>query len=110
MVLHPAVTDATLPSLTSQIAGMDLATSEAMCGKGVHPLAAGCRNAYITYWPIRIAAGSAVLLAPLLTLQPQIWRWGVLPSILAGRVSASGGVAWGGGGGWARSGGWPAVV
>src|SRR5215204_1358535 len=29
MVLHPAVTDATLPSLTSQIVGMDLATSEA---------------------------------------------------------------------------------
>ena len=57
MVLHPAVTDATLPSLTSQIAGMDLATSEAMCGKGVHPLAAGSRNAYITYWPKRIAAG-----------------------------------------------------
>ena len=75
MVLHPAVTDATLPSLTSQIAGMDLATSEAMCGKGVHPLAAGCRNAYITYWPMRIAAVCGVLLALLLILQPRMWWW-----------------------------------
>ena len=38
MVLHPAVSDETLPSLTSQIAGMDLATSEAMCGEWGSPL------------------------------------------------------------------------
>lgn len=94
MVLHPAVTDATLPSLTSQIAGMDLATSEAMCGKGVHPLAAGCRNAYITYWPMRIAAGSGVLLASLLTLQPQMWWWALLPLILAVPFAISGWLAW----------------
>ena len=94
MVLHPAVTDATLPSLTSQIVGMDLATSEAMCGKGVHPLAAGCRNAYITYWPKRIAAGCGVLLALLLTLQPQLWWWALLPLILAVPFAISGWLAW----------------
>ena len=99
MVLHPAVTDATLPSLTRQIAGMDLATSEAMCGKGVQPLAAGCRNAYVTYWPMRIAAGCGVLLALLLTLQPQLWRWALLPLILVVPFAFSGWLAW-------RSAGW----
>src|SRR5215208_1320567 len=99
MVLHPAVTDATLPSLTSQIVGMDPATSEAMCGKGVHPLAAGARNAYVTYWPMRIAAGCAVLLALLMTLQPQLWRWALLPLILAVPLAISGWLAW-------RSAGW----
>src|SRR5215207_11107493 len=83
MVLHPAVTDATLPSLMSQIAGMGLATSEAMCGKGVHPLAAKCRYAYITYWPVRIAAVSCVLLTSMLILQPRLWWWALLPLILA---------------------------
>ena len=99
MVLHPAVTDATLPSLTSQIAGMDLATSEAMCGNGVHPLAAGSRNAYVTYWPKRIAAGCGVLLASLLILQPQLWWWALLPLILAVPFAISGWLAW-------RSAGW----
>jgi uncharacterized membrane protein YdbT with pleckstrin-like domain len=106
MVLHPAVTDATLPSLTSQIAGMDLATSEAMCGKGVHPLAAGCRNAYIIYWPIRIAAASGVLLALLLTLQPQLWRWALLPLLLAVPFAISGWLAWRSGGWYAGNGEW----
>jgi putative membrane protein len=99
MVLHPAVTDATLPFLTSQIAGMDLATSEAMCGKGVHRLAAGCRTAYITYWPLRIAAGCGVVLALLLILQPQLWRWALFPVILAVPFAVSGWLTW-------RSGGW----
>ena len=106
MVLHPAVTDATLPSLTSQIAGMDLATSEAMCGKGVHPLAAGCRNAYITYWPKRIAAGCGVLLALLLTLQPQVWWWALLPLILAVPFAISGWLAWRSAGWYAGNGEW----
>jgi putative membrane protein len=99
MVLHPAVTDATLPSLTSQIVGMDLATSEAMCGNGVHPLAAGSRNAYVTYWPKRIAAGCGVLLASLLILQPQLWWSALLPLILAVPFAISGWLAW-------RSAGW----
>ena len=99
MVLHPAVTDATLPSLTSQIAGMDLATSEAMCGNGVHPLAAASRNAYVTHWPKRIAAGCGVLLASLLILQPQLWWWALLPLILAVPFAISGWLAW-------RSAGW----
>jgi uncharacterized membrane protein YdbT with pleckstrin-like domain len=106
MVLHPAVTDATLPSLTSQIAGMDLATSEAMCGKGVHPLAAGCRNSYITYWPKRIAAVSGVLLALLLTLQPQVWWWALFPLILAAPFAISGWLAWRSVGWYAGSGEW----
>ncbi|MDQ3224210.1 MAG: PH domain-containing protein, partial [Gemmatimonadota bacterium] len=106
MVLHPAVTDATLPSLTSQIAGMDLATSEAMCGKGVHPLAAGCRNAYITYWPMRIAAGSGVLLASLLILQPRMWWWALLPLILAVPFAISGWLAWKSAGWYAGNGEW----
>src|SRR5215216_6651149 len=99
MVLHPAVTDATLPSLTSQVAGMDLATSEAMCGKGVHRLAAGSRNAYVTYWPKRIAAGCGVLLASLLILQPQLWWSALLPLILVVPFAISGWLAW-------RSAGW----
>jgi uncharacterized membrane protein YdbT with pleckstrin-like domain len=106
MVLHPAVTDATLPSLTRQIAGMDLATSEAMCGKGVHPLAARSRNAYITYWPLRIAAGSGVLLALLLTLQPQVWWWALLPLILAVPFAISGWLAWRSAGWYAGNGEW----
>src|SRR5215208_6538639 len=106
MVLHPAVTDATLPSLTSQIVGMDLATSEAMCGKGVHPLAAGCRIAYITYWPKRIAAGCGLLLALLLTLQPQVWWWALLPLILAVPFAISGWLAWRSVGWYAGSGEW----
>jgi putative membrane protein len=106
MVLHPAVTDATLPSLTGQIAGMDLATSEAMCGKGVHPLAAGCRNAYITYWPKRIAAVCGVLLALLLPLQPQVWWWALLPLILAVPLAISGWLAWRSAGWYAGNGEW----
>src|SRR5215204_16253 len=106
MVLHPAVTDATLPSLTSQIVGMDLATSEAMCGKGVHPLAAGCRIAYITYWPKRIAAVSGVLLALLLTLQPQVWWWALFPLILAVPFAISGWLAWRSVGWYAGNGEW----
>src|SRR5215218_11286060 len=106
MVLHPAVTDATLPSLTSQIVGMDLATSEAMCGKGVHPLAAGCRIAYITYWPKRIAAGCGVLLALLLTLQPQLWWWALFPLILAVPLAISGWLAWRSAGWYAGNGEW----
>jgi putative membrane protein len=99
MVLHPAVTDATLPSLTSQIVGMDLATSEAMCGTGVLPLAARSRNAYITYWPVRIAVVTGVLLASLLVLQPRIWWWALLPLALAAPGAISGWLAW-------RSAGW----
>ena len=106
MVLHPAVTDATLPSLTSQIAGMDLATSEAMCGKGVHPVAAGCRNAYVTYWPMRIAAVSGVLLALLLILQPRMWWWALIPLILAVPFAISGWLAWRSAGWYAGSGEW----
>jgi putative membrane protein len=106
MVLHPAVTDATIPSLTSQIAGMDLATSEAMCGKGVHPLAARCRNAFITYWPIRFAAVCGVLLALLLILQPQLWWWAVLPLILAVPLAISGWLAWRSAGWYAGNGEW----
>ena len=106
MVLHPAVTDATLPSLMRQIAGMDLATSEAMCGKGVHQLAAGCRNAYITYWPKRIAAVSGVLLALLLTLQPQVWWWALFPLILAVPFAISGWLAWRSVGWYAGNGEW----
>ncbi len=106
MVLHPAVTDATLPSLTSQIAGMDLATSEAMCGKGVHPLAAACRTAYITYWPIRFAAACGVLLASLLILQRQLWWWALLPLILAVPLAISGWLAWRSAGWYAGNGEW----
>jgi putative membrane protein len=106
MVLHPAVTDATLPSLTSQIAGMDPATSEAMCGKGVHRLATRSRNAYITYWPMRIAAGCGVLLALLLTLQPQIWWWALLPLILAVPFAILGWLAWRSAGWYAGNGEW----
>jgi uncharacterized membrane protein YdbT with pleckstrin-like domain len=106
MVLHPAVTDATLPSLTSQIAGMDLATSEAMCGKGVHPLAARSRNAYITYWPKRIAAICGVLLVSLLILQPQVWWWALLPLILAVPFAISGWLAWRSVGWYAGNGEW----
>lgn len=106
IVLHPAVTDANLPALTSQIAGMDLATSEAMCGKGVHPLAAGSRNAYITYWPVRIAAVSGVLLALLLILRPQEWWWALLPLILAAPLAIWGWLAWRSGGWYAGNGGW----
>jgi uncharacterized membrane protein YdbT with pleckstrin-like domain len=106
MVLHPAVTDATLPSLTSQIAGMDLRTSEAMCGKGVHPLAARSRNAYVTYWPVRIAAVSGVLLASLLILQPQLWWWALLPLILAVPFAISGWLAWRSVGWYAGNGEW----
>ncbi len=106
MVLHPAVTDATLPSLTSQIAGMDLATSEAMCGKGVHPLAARCRNAYVTYWPVRIAAVCGVLLALLLSLQPRLWWWALLPLILAVPFAISGWLAWRSAGWYAGNGEW----
>ena len=106
MVLHPAITDATLPSLTSQIAGMDVATSEAMCGKGVLPLAAGSRIAYITYWPKRIVAVSCVLLALLLTLQPQVWWWALFPLILAVPFAISGWLAWRSVGWYAGNGGW----
>ena len=106
MVLHPAVADATLPSLTSQIVGMDLATSEAMYGKGVHPLAAGCRNAYVTYWPLRIAAGCGVLLLALLTLQPRMWWWALLPSILAVPGAITGWLAWRSAGWYAANGEW----
>ena len=106
MVLHPAVTDATLPALTSQIAGMDLATSEAMCGNGVHPLAAGCRNAYITYWPMRIAAGCGVLLALLLILQPRAWWWALFPLILAAPFALAGWLAWRSAGWYAGTGEW----
>ncbi len=106
MVLHPAVTDATLPSLTSQIAGMDLATSEAMCGNGVHPLAAGARNAYVAYWPLRIAAGCGVLLALLLALQPRVWWLALVPMILAAPFAISGWLAWRGAGWYAGNGDW----
>ena len=106
MVLHPAVNDATLPSLTRQIAGMNLATSEAMCGKGIHPLAAGSRGRYITYWPMRIAAGSVVLLASLLVLRPQLWWWALLPLILAAPCAISGWLAWRSAGWYAGSGEW----
>jgi uncharacterized membrane protein YdbT with pleckstrin-like domain len=106
MVLHPAVTDAALPSLTAKIAGMDLATSEAMCGEGVHPLGAGCRNAYITYWPVRIAAGCGVLLALLLALQPQLWWWALFPLILAAPLAISGWLAWRSAGWYAGNGEW----
>ena len=106
MVLHPAVTDATLPFLTGQIAGMDLATSEAMCGKGVHPLAAGCRKAYVTYWPVRIAAGCGVLLVLLLILQPELWWWALLPLILAVPFAISGWLAWRSVGWYAGDGDW----
>jgi putative membrane protein len=106
MVLHPAVTDATLPSLTRQIAGMDLATSAAMCGKGLHPLAAGSRMRYITYWPMRIAAVSAVLLAALLLLQPRLWWLALLPLILALPLAVSGWLAWRSAGWYAGDGDW----
>jgi uncharacterized membrane protein YdbT with pleckstrin-like domain len=105
-VLHPAVTDATLPSLTRQIVGMDLATSEAMGGKGVHPLAAGSRQSYLTYWPMRIAAGSGVLLAALLVLQPGLWWLALLPVILVAPGAIWGWLAWRSAGWYAGSGDW----
>ena len=106
MVLHPAARDAMLPSLTSQIAGMDLATSEAMCGKGVQPLAAGCRNAYVAYWPLRIAAVCGMLLAMLLILQPRVWWVALIPLVLAAPFALTGWLAWKSGGWYAGDGGW----
>jgi uncharacterized membrane protein YdbT with pleckstrin-like domain len=99
MVLHPAVIDAALPLLTQQIVGMDLATSEAMCGKGVHPLTAGSRQAYVAYWPIRIAAVCAAILALLLVLEPRLWWLALLPMILAAPPALWGWLTW-------RSSGW----
>lgn len=106
MVLHPAVTDATLPSLLNQIAGMDPGTSAAMCGKAVIPLAAKSRNAYVAYWPLRIAAGCGVLLAMLLVLQPRLWWVALLPLILAAPFALSGWLAWRSAGWYAGDGGW----
>lgn len=106
MVLHPAVTDATLPSLARQIAGMDPATSESMCGNGVHPLAAGCRSAYFTYWPLRIAAVSGALLAMLLVLQPRMWWVALIPLALAAPLAFAGWLAWRSAGWYAGDGGW----
>jgi hypothetical protein len=106
MVLHPAVTDATLPSLTRQIAGMDLATSEAMCGKGVRRLAAGSLRSYITYWPLRIAAGCAVFLTLLLALRPHLWWWVFFPLILAAPGAIAGWRAWRSAGWYAGGGDW----
>ena len=74
--------------------------------KGVHPLAAGCRNAYVTYWPVRIAAGCGVLLALLLTLQPRIWWWALFPLILAVPFAISGWLAWRSAGWYAGNGEW----
>jgi len=62
-------------------------------------LAAGSRNAYVTYWPKRIAAGCGVLLTSLLILQPQLWWSALLPLILAVPFAISGWLAW-------RSAGW----
>ena len=106
MVLHPAVTDATLPSLMNQIAGMDPGTSAAMCGKAVIPLAAGSRNAYVAYWPLRIAAGCGVLLAVLLVLQRGLWWMALTPLVLAAPFALSGWLAWRSAGWYAGDGGW----
>jgi putative membrane protein len=106
MVLHPAVSDAMLPSLTSQIARMDLATSEAMCGKGVHPFATGSRMAYIVYWPLRIAAVCGVLLAMLLVLQPRVWWVALIPLVLAAPFAFTGWLAWRSAGWYAGDGEW----
>ena len=66
----------------------------------------GARNAYITYWPMRIAAGCGVLLALLLTLQPQVWWWALLPLILAVPFALSGWLAWRSAGWYAGNGEW----
>ena len=106
MVLHPAVADAALPALTGQIAGMDPATSEAMCGAGVHPLAAGCRGAYVVRGPLRIAAASGAALTLLLVLEPRVWWWALLPLILAAPLALLGWLAWKGAGWYAGDGDW----
>ena len=106
MVLHPAVTDATIPTLTQQVAGMDPATSAAMCGKGVHPLAAASRRAYLSYWPLRIAAFSGVVLAMLLVFQPRLWWVALLPLILAAPLAGAGWLAWRSAGWFASDGAW----
>ena len=69
-------------------------------------MAAGCRSAYVTYWPIRIAAGCGVLLALLLTLQPQMWWWALLPLILAVPFAISGWLTWRSAGWYAGNGEW----
>jgi uncharacterized membrane protein YdbT with pleckstrin-like domain len=106
MVLHPAVTDAALPSLTNQVAAMDAATSAAMCGKGVHRLAVGCRNAYILYWPIRIAAVSAMVLVLLLTINRDLWWWALIPAGLVVPFALRGYLAWKCAGWYAEHGDW----
>jgi putative membrane protein len=94
LVLHPAVRDRTLPRLTHQIADMTVATSDAMCGKGVHRLAAGCRAAYVLYWPMRIAAACAVLVSSLVVFVPDAWWYGLLPLALAAPAAIMGLLAW----------------
>ena len=106
MVLHPAVRDATLPRLTSEIAGMDPATSDALRGKGVLRLAVGSRTAYVAYWPIRIAAGSAALVTMLYILEPGNWWYGLLPLPLVIPFAITGLLAWRSTGWYAGDGGW----
>jgi uncharacterized membrane protein YdbT with pleckstrin-like domain len=69
-------------------------------------LAVRCRNAYITYWPIRFAAVCGVLLALLLILQPRLWWWALLPLILAVPLAISGWIAWRSAGWYAGNGEW----
>jgi hypothetical protein len=55
---------------------------------------------------MRIAAGSGVLLALLLNLQPQMWRWALLPLLLAVPLAISGWLAWRSAGWYAGNGEW----
>lgn len=106
MVLHPAVTDASIPELTEQIIGMDEATSRAMCGQGIHRLAASSRFAYITSWPTRIAAASGALLLLLLILQRDLWWWALIPLPLTVPLGYVGLLAWRSAGWYADDGDW----
>jgi putative membrane protein len=106
MVLHPAVTDAAIPELTKQIIGMDAATSRAMCGQGIHRLAAGSRVAYIVSWPTKIAAASGALLLLLLILQRDLWWWALTPLPLTVPLAYLGLLAWRSAGWYADNGDW----
>jgi uncharacterized membrane protein YdbT with pleckstrin-like domain len=106
MVLHPAVTDAALPELTREIAGMDRATAEAMCGKRVRRLTAGSRNAYILAGPIRIIGCAAALAILLLILQPSLWWLGLVLLPLALPLAWAGLLAWKSAGWYTDNGDW----
>jgi membrane protein YdbS with pleckstrin-like domain len=107
-VIHPSVTPDRLRVLMRELAGMDLAASDALAGEGVHRMPISSRSTYVFQWPLRAAAVIAAIVVIGGVIDRDLW-WARLACFVFALLAAVVGFLRWRLAGWSISNAWIAV-